>query len=197
MCWVVYNHREDLPGKDNQFNTFLDCAYNYHARGHHYRRNLNMWKSSTVFSGGFDFDTVTDLFFWGLIWLQLRIWVLSSADPMLDLHKFLVAMSRIEVNVIKPRASSPLVIVDHASAPGVPGQLLVQLVPFPCHSGGCSCLALQCKHFLEFTSFLATLHWPHCAADFGRKWYFSSWAAGYVRTQLWSHARRRCIKKGF
>ena len=71
---------------------------------------------------------------------------------MLVLHKFMVAISRIEVNqdghggtapdakiwdevsVPKLRASSVRVIVDHASLPGPPGFL------------ECSCLAQQCQH---------------------------------------------------
>ena len=58
---------------------------------------------------------------------------------MLDLHKFMVTISRIEVNydgyggtardamvwdkggVIKPRASSLRLIMDYASLPGLPG----------------------------------------------------------------------------
>ena len=60
---------------------------------------------------------------------------------MIDLHKFMVAISRIEVNhdgyggtaqdamvwdrggIVKPRASSFRLIVDHATLPGSPGFL--------------------------------------------------------------------------
>ena len=84
-----------------------------------------------------------------------------------DLHKFMVAVSRIEVNhdgyggtapdamvwdrggLVKPRASSLRIIVDHATLPGPPGffgQHLVYLVFSPHHSGRCRCLALQCQH---------------------------------------------------
>ena len=103
---------------------------------------------------------------------------------MLDLHKFIVAISHSEVNhdgngdtapgpmtwdkgsIINPRASSLRVIVDHASPPRPPGELMVQRVPFPITQGGCSCFGLTVvTFFLEFTSFLATLHWPHGAAD--------------------------------
>ena len=83
----------------------------------------------------------------------------------LDLHKFMVAISRTEVNhdgyggtapsamvwdrggIVKPRASSLRLTVDHATLPGPPGffgQHLVYLVSSPHHSGRCCCLALQC-----------------------------------------------------
>ena len=93
----------------------------------------------------------------------------------LDLHKFMVAISRIEVNhdgsggtapdavvwdhgrLVKSRASSLRIVVDHASLPGPPGffgLLLVQHPFDPHYSGGCSCLPYI---LLEFTSFLASL----------------------------------------
>ena len=65
----------------------------------------------------------------------------TGTPIMLDLHKFMVAISRIEVNhdgyggtapaamigdtgsILKPRSSSLRVFVDHASLPGPPGFL--------------------------------------------------------------------------
>ena len=85
---------------------------------------------------------------------------------MLELHKFMVATSRIEVNhdgyggtapdamiwdegsVPKPLASSIRVTIDHPFLPGPLGfwtALGVACLPHH-HSGGCSCLALQSQH---------------------------------------------------
>ena len=105
---------------------------------------------------------------------------------MLDLHKIMAAFSRIEVNhdgngrtaldpmtwdegcVIKPRASSLRVTIDHASLPGPPGVLD--------SSWSSLCLSRVTQEdvavwshivniLLEFTSFLATLRWLQGAAD--------------------------------
>ena len=84
------------------------------------------------------------------------------------LHR--IAMICDKGGIIKPRASSLRVTVDHASLPG----LAVFL-----DSSWC-CLSLSpviqedvavwpCS-VLEFSSFLATLHWPQGAADLGKNW---------------------------
>ena len=81
----------------------------------------------------------------------------------LDLHKFMVAVSRIEVNhdgfggtapdamvwdkggIVKTRAPSFRLIVDHATLPGPPGFLSTTWCTLlPITPGGCCCLALQC-----------------------------------------------------
>ena len=97
----------------------------------------------------------------------------------LDLHKFMVAISRIEVKhdgyggtapdamvwdrggIVKPRASSLRIIVDYATLPGPPvffGLFLVYLVSSPHHSGKMSLSGSTVS-----TSSLSSLpFWPHC-----------------------------------
>ena len=107
---------------------------------------------------------------------------------MLDLLKFMVAISRIEVNhdghrgtarrpmtwdqgsSIKPRASSLWITIDHASLPGPPGFLDSSWRSFFHFSITQEDVAIwpnRVSNLLKFSSFLATLHWPQGAADSG------------------------------
>ena len=108
---------------------------------------------------------------------------------MIDLHKFMVAISRIEVNhdgyggtapdamvwdqggVVKPRASSFRLIVYYASLPGPPGFLCCTwctLNPLPITPEDVAVWPYSVNIFLEFSSFLASLHWPQGDTDLGK-----------------------------
>ena len=97
----------------------------------------------------------------------------------LDLHKFMVAISRIEVNhdgyggtapdamvwdrggLVKPRASSLRIIVDHATLPGPPGfldSIWCTLYPLPITREDVAVWPYSVNILLEFSSFLASLH---------------------------------------
>ena len=108
---------------------------------------------------------------------------------MLDLHKFMVAISRIEVNhdgyggtapdamvwdrggIVKPRASSFRLIVDYASLPGPPGFLsCTWCTLYPLHITPEDVAVWPCSVniLLEFSSFLASLHWPQGDSAMGK-----------------------------
>ena len=108
----------------------------------------------------------------------------------LELHKFMVAISRVEVNhdgdggtapdamvwdsggLVKPRASSLRVTVDHATLPGPPGFLgssWCTLDPTPLTLDAVAVWPNSVNILLEFSSFLAKLHWPQGAADLGKR----------------------------
>ena len=95
----------------------------------------------------------------------------------LDLHKFMVAISRIEVNhdgyggtapdamvwdrggLVKPRASSLRIIVDHATLPGPPGFLdstWCALYPLPITREDVAVWPYSVNILLEFSSILLT-----------------------------------------
>ena len=105
------------------------------------------------------------------------------------LRKFMVAMSRNEVNhdghggtapdpmtwdkgsIIKPRASLLQVIVDHASSPGPLGFLdssWCSLFHSPIIQEDVAVWPYSVTTLPEFTSFLALFYWPHGAADLGK-----------------------------
>ena len=98
----------------------------------------------------------------------------------LDLHKLMVAISRSEVNhdgyggtapdatvwdrggIIKPRASSLRLIVNHATLPGPPVFLdstWCTLYPLPITREDVAVWPCSVNILLEFSSFLASLHW--------------------------------------
>ena len=98
---------------------------------------------------------------------------------MINFHKYMVAISRIEVNhdgyggtapdatiwdngsILKPRSSSLRVIVDHASLPGPPGFRDSSWCSLPFSSITQEDVAVSpytVNIFLEFTAFF----WPHC-----------------------------------
>ena len=107
----------------------------------------------------------------------------------LDLHKFMVAISRIEVNhdgfggtapdamvwdkggVVKTRPSSFRLIIDHATLPGPPGFLSstwCTLYPLPITPDDVAVWPYSVDILLVFSSFLASLHWPQSAPDLGK-----------------------------
>ena len=107
----------------------------------------------------------------------------------LDLHKFMVAISRIEVNhdgfggtapdamvwdkggVVKTRTPSFRLIVDHATLPGPPGFLSstwCTLYPLPITPDDVAVWPYSVDILLVFSSFLASLHWPQGASDLGK-----------------------------
>ena len=107
----------------------------------------------------------------------------------LDLHKFMVAISRIEVNhdgfggtapdamvwdrggVVKTRTPSFRLIVDHATLPGPPGFLnsaWCTLYPLPITPDDVAVWPYSVNILLVFSSFLASLHWPQDASDLGK-----------------------------
>ena len=107
----------------------------------------------------------------------------------LDLHEFMVAISRIEVNhegcggtapdamvwdrggLVKPRASSLRIIVDHATLPGPPGFLdstWCTLYPLPITLDDVAVWPNSVNILLEFSSFLPSLHWPQGDTDLGK-----------------------------
>ena len=107
----------------------------------------------------------------------------------LDLHKFMVAISRIEVNhdgfggtapdamvwdkggVVKTRAPSFRLIVDHATLPGPPGFLSstwCTLYSLPVTHADVAVWPYSVNIFLGCSSFLASLHWPQGDSDMGK-----------------------------
>ena len=107
----------------------------------------------------------------------------------LDLHKFMVAISRIEVNhdgfggtppdamvwdkggIIKTRAPPFRLIVDHATLPGPPGLLSstwCTLYPLPITQDDVAVWPKSVNTLLVFSSFLASLHWPQSAPELGK-----------------------------
>ena len=111
-------------------------------------------------------------------------------DPIiLDLHKFMVAISRIEVNhdgfggtapdamvrdkggAVKTRTSSFRLIVDHATLPGPPGFLnsaWCTLYPLPITQDCVAVGPYGVDILLVYSSFLASLHWPQSTPDLGK-----------------------------
>ena len=108
---------------------------------------------------------------------------------MLDLHRFMVAISRIEVNhdgsggtapdatvwdkggILKARAPPSRLIVDRASLPGPPGFLdntWVSLDPLPFTADDVAAWPYSVDILLLFSSFLASLHWPQGSSDLGK-----------------------------
>ena len=108
---------------------------------------------------------------------------------MLDLHRFMVAISRIEVNhdgfcgtapdamvcdkggVTKTRAPSFRLIVDHATLPGPPKFLSstwCTLDPLPITQDDVAAWPYSVDILLVFASFLASLHWPQGNPDLGK-----------------------------
>ena len=107
----------------------------------------------------------------------------------LDLHKFMVAISRIEVNhdgfggtapdamvwdkggVVDTRAPSFRLIVDHATLPGPPGFLSntwCTLHSLPITHDDVAVWPYSVDILLVFSSFLASLHWPQSTPDLGK-----------------------------
>ena len=108
---------------------------------------------------------------------------------MLDLHRFMVAISRIEVNhdgsggtapdamvwdrggIIKARAPPSRLIVDCAFLPGPPDFLnsnWVVLDPLPTTPDDVAAWPYSVDILLVFSSFLASLHWPQGGSDLGK-----------------------------
>ena len=108
---------------------------------------------------------------------------------MLDLHRFFIAISRIEVNhdgfggtapdamvwdkggVVKARALSFRLIVDHATLSGPPDFLSntwCTLYPLPITQDDVAVWPYSVNILLEFSSFLASLHWPQGTPDLGK-----------------------------
>ena len=106
-----------------------------------------------------------------------------------DLHKFMVAVSRIEVNhdgfggtapdamvwdkggIVKTRAPSFRLIVDNATLPGPPGFLSstwCTLYPLPITQEDVAVWPCSVNIILVFSSFLASLHWPQGNPDLGK-----------------------------
>ena len=106
-----------------------------------------------------------------------------------DLHKFMVAVSRIEVNhdgfggtapdamvwdkggIVKTRAPSFRLIVDNATLPGPPGFLSstwCTLYPLPITQEDVAVWPYSVDILLVFSSFLASLHWPQGNPDLGK-----------------------------
>ena len=107
----------------------------------------------------------------------------------LDLHRFMVAISRIEVNhdgfggtapdamvwdtggVVKARAPSFRLIVDYATLPGPPKFLSstwCTLDPLPITAEDVAAWPYSINILLVFSSFLASLHWPQGVSDLGK-----------------------------
>ena len=101
----------------------------------------------------------------------------------------MVAISRIDVNhdgsggtaldaivwdhggLVKTRASSLRNIVDYASLPGPPGFLdcsWCNIPSTPITQEDAAAWPYSVNILLEFTSFLASLHWPHGGGDLGK-----------------------------
>ena len=108
---------------------------------------------------------------------------------MLDLHRFMVAVSRIEVNydgfggtapdalvwdqggIVKARAPSFRLIVDHATLPGPPdflSSIWCTLDSLPITQDDVASWPNSVDILLVFSSFLASLHWPQDTSDFGK-----------------------------
>ena len=108
---------------------------------------------------------------------------------MLDLHRFMVAVSRIEVNydgfggtapdalvwdqggIVKTRAPSFRLIIDHAALPGPPDFLKapgVLWILFLLPRMMLPSWPYSVDILLVFSSFLASLHWPQDTSDLGK-----------------------------
>ena len=108
---------------------------------------------------------------------------------MLDLHRYMVAVSRIEVNydgfggaapdasvwdqggIVKTRAPSFRLIVDCAFLPGPPDFLnstWCLLDPLPITAEDVAAWPYSVDILLVFSSFLASLHWPQGVSDMGK-----------------------------
>ena len=132
---------------------------------------------------------------------------------LLDLQKFMVAISRIEVNhdgsgvtapdamvwdhggLVKIRASSLRLIVGCASLPGSPGYLdcsWCNITSTPITQEDVAAWPYSANILLEFTSLLASLHWPHGGGDLGK--YGISFFELLIMIELfWGH-RLNCEK---
>ena len=107
----------------------------------------------------------------------------------LDLHKIMVAISRIEVNhggfggtapdamvwdkggIVKTRAPSFRLIIDHATLPGPPGFLSCTwytLYSLPITHDDVAVWPYSVDILLVFSSFVASLHWPQGTPDLGK-----------------------------
>ena len=103
-----------------------------------------------------------------------------------DLHRFMVAISRIEVNhdgfggtapdamvwdkggIVKTRAPSFRLIIDHTTLPGPPNFLdstWCTLESLPITQDDVAAWPYSVDIFLVFASFLASLHWPQDTSD--------------------------------
>ena len=108
---------------------------------------------------------------------------------MLDLHRFMVAISRIEVNhdgfggtapdamvwdkgaVTKTCSPSFRLIIDHAALPGPPNFLdstWCTLDSLPITPDDVAAWPYSVDILLVFSSFLASLHWPQGTSDLGK-----------------------------
>ena len=108
---------------------------------------------------------------------------------MFDLHRFMVAISRIEVNhdgfggtapdamvwdrsgIVKSRAPSFRLILDHATLPGPPHFLdstWCTLDSGPLTQNDVDAWPYSVDILLVFSSFLASLHWPQDNSDLGK-----------------------------
>ena len=89
-----------------------------------------------------------------------------------DLHKFMVTISRIEVNHDGYGGTAPDAMVwDHATLPGPPGFLdstWCTLYPLSITREDIAVWPYSVNIFLEFSSFLASLHWPQGDTDLGK-----------------------------
>ena len=102
-----------------------------------------------------------------------------------DLHRFMVAISRIEVNHdgfggtapdamvwdVKARSSSFRLIVDHAALPGPPNFLnstWCKIDSLPITPDDVAARPYSVDILLVFSSFLASLHWPQDTSDLGK-----------------------------
>ena len=122
-----------------------------------------------------------DVIFFGLVVIGIPF--------LLDLHKFMVAISRIEVNhdgsggtaldamvwdrggLVKTRASSLRIIVDYASLPGPLGFWACSccnIPSTPVTQEDVAAWPYSVNILLEFTSILASLHWPQGGGDLGK-----------------------------
>ena len=73
--------------------------------------------------------------------------------------------------IVKTRASSFRLIVDHATLPGPPGFLSstwCTLYPLPITQDDVAVWPYSVDILLVFSSFLASLHWPQSAPDLGK-----------------------------
>ena len=107
---------------------------------------------------------------------------------MLDLHRFMIAVARVSVNHDGRGGTAPdplvwdqgrrpkvrklaiRVNVDLASLPGPPGFLSsswVQVDAGHITGAGIAAWPYSVSIFIQFTSFLNTLHWPSGSVDFG------------------------------
>ena len=73
--------------------------------------------------------------------------------------------------IVKTRAPSCRLIVDHATLPGPPGFLSstwCTLYPLPITQDDVAVWPYSVDILLVFSSFLASLHWPQSAPDLGK-----------------------------